>query len=386
MRIRLTITLLTGIVALGPVFNGSGSEAFISEIVAANNKTLKDEFGETSDWVELYNPGNIPANLLGWGLSDELETPLKWTFPDVSIPPGKFLIVHASGNNIAEPGKPLHTSFRLARAGEFLGLAKPDGTFTDKYEPGFPALADNQSYGVPMMGKVEQLIPAHATFQYLVPSKTHETQDWTDPSFKETASWKSGRSGFGFQRKGTTLLGLIKTKVSTSKRVIWTRKKFTVKNRDSLGYLILRIKFDDGFIAYLNGEKIASANAANNPKYNSYATNNNSDGSFLDFDLTDHIGLLKSGGNNVLAVQAFDYRKDRNEFFLMPTLIGGRSAAVDPSSREFLTFPTPGRLNAGQSQPLPGKPIFSRETSSFSSSLSPTATYPTQPQKPTRQP
>ena len=76
MRIRLTITLLTGIVALGPVFNGSGSEAFISEIVAANNKTLKDEFGETPDWVELHNPGNTPANLLGWGLSDELELSL----------------------------------------------------------------------------------------------------------------------------------------------------------------------------------------------------------------------------------------------------------------------------------------------------------------------
>ena len=54
----------------------------------------------------------------------------------------------------------------------------------------------------------------------------------------------------------------------------------------------------------------------------------------------------------------------------MPTLIGGRSAAVDPSTREFLTFPTPGRLNAGQSQPLAGNPIFSRESSSFSSSLS----------------
>ena len=96
MRIRLTITLLTGIVALGPVFNGSGSEAFISEIVAANNKTLKDEFGETSDWVELYNPGNIPANLLGWGLSDEPETPLKWTFPDVSIPVSRCIRVSGS--------------------------------------------------------------------------------------------------------------------------------------------------------------------------------------------------------------------------------------------------------------------------------------------------
>ena len=203
MRIRLIIALLTGVVALGPGFTGLGSEPFISEIVAANGKTLKDEFGETSDWIELHNPGSTPANLLGWGLSDELESPLKWIFPDVSIPPGKFLIVHASGNNIAEPGKPMHASFRLARAGEFLGLANPDGTFTDKYEPGFPALADNQSYGVPMMGKAEQIVPAHATFQYLIPSKNHATQDWTDPDFNPTASWKNGQSGFGFQRIGS---------------------------------------------------------------------------------------------------------------------------------------------------------------------------------------
>ncbi len=356
--------------ALGQALTSLVSDPFISEIVAANDRTLKDEFGETSDWIELHNPGETPANLLGWGLSDEQESPLKWTFPDVSIPPGKFLIVHASGNNIAEPGKPLHTSFRLARAGEFLGLAKPDATFVDRYEPGFPPLTDDQSYGVPMMGEAEQIIPVHATFQYLSPSKSHESQDWIDPDFKPTSSWKNGQSGFGYQRTGSSLLGLIKTKVSTSKRVIWTRKKFSVKNRDSLAYLILRIKFDDGFIAYLNGEKTASVNALDKPKYNSYATSNNNNGSFMDFDLTDHIHLLKNGGNNVLAVQAFDHRSDRNEFFLMPTLIGGDSEEADPSNHDFLTFPTPGRLNASQSPPLPGTPIFSRESGSFTSSLS----------------
>jgi len=370
MRTRLIIALLTGIVAFGQAITGLGSEPFISEIVAANGKTLKDEFGETSDWIELHNPGETSANLLGWGLSDDPEDPHKWTFPEVFIAPGKFLIVHASGNNIAEPDKPLHASFRLARAGEFLGLAKPDGTFADKYEPGFPALGDNQSYGVPMMGKAEQIVPAHTMFQYLIPSKSHETQDWTDPDFNPTASWKNGQSGFGFQRTGTSLLGLIKTKVSTSKRVIWTRKKFYIKNRNALAYLILRIKFDDGFIAYLNGEKIASLNALDKPKYNSYATSNNNEGSFMDFDLTDHIGLLKNGRNNVLAVQAFDHRSDRKEFFLMPTLIGGGSKEADPSNHEFLTFPTPGRLNASQSPPLPGTPIFSRESGSFTSSLS----------------
>ena len=366
MQTRLLITLL----AFGQAINGLCNELFISEIVAANGKTLKDEFGETSDWIELHNPGETQANLLGWGLSDDPEDSHKWTFPEVSILPGKFLIIHASGNNIAEAGKPLHASFRLARAGEFLGLAKPDGTFTDKYEPGFPALNDNQSYGVPMMEKAEEIIPPHSMFRYLIPTSTHSKQNWTNPNFKETSSWKSGRSGFGFQRSGTSLSGLIKTKVSTSKRVIWTRKKFSVKDQDTLDSLILRIQFDDGFIAYLNGEKVASANAPNNPKYNSYATSNNNENSFLDFDLSDHIPFLKTGGNNVLAVQAFDYRNDRNEFFVMPTLLGGRSTQIDPTKRGFLTVPTPGRLNTSQSPPQTGKPVFSKPSGSFSSSFS----------------
>ena len=66
MRTRLIIALLTGIVALGQAFTSLGSEPFISEIVAANDKTLKDEFGETSDWIELHNPGSTSVNLLGW--------------------------------------------------------------------------------------------------------------------------------------------------------------------------------------------------------------------------------------------------------------------------------------------------------------------------------
>ena len=81
MRLKLPITLLTGFLALGLAMTGVASDPFISEIVAANDKILKDNFGETSDWIELHNPGSEAENLLGWGLSDELESPLKWTFP-----------------------------------------------------------------------------------------------------------------------------------------------------------------------------------------------------------------------------------------------------------------------------------------------------------------
>ena len=370
MRLKSPITLLTGFLALGLAITGVASDPFISEIVAANDKTLKDNFGEASDWIELHNPGSEPANLLGWGLSDELESPLKWTFPDVSIPPGDFLLVHASGNNIADPRRPLHTSFRLSRAGEFLGLAKPDGSFADKYAPGFPALNDNQSYGVPMMEAPDEVIPAHSTFSYLTPASGNANEKWTETNFKLTPNWKSRRSGFGFQKSGSTLTDLIKTRIPTSKRAIWLRKKFSIKNHETLDHLILRIQFDDGFIAYLNGQKVASMNALEKPKYNSYATKDNRDLSFFDFDLTNHIRLLKPGENNVLAVQAFNYRSDREQFFVMPTLLAGRLSAFDSTKRGFLSTPTPRRLNTSQSPPQPGDPIFSKPSGSFPSSLS----------------
>ena len=374
MLLKLFITLLTGFLTLGQAITGVASDPFISEIVAANDNTLKDNFGETSDWIELHNPSDAPANLLGWGLSDELESPLKWAFPDVTILPGEFLLVYASGNNIADPDRPLHTSFRLSRAGEFLGLAKPDGSFADKYVPRFPALNDNQSYGVPMMETPNEVIPAHSTFSYLTPASSNAKEEWTETNFKLTSNWRSGRSGFGFQKSGTTLTGLIKTKIPTSKRAIWLRKKFSIKNQDTLDYLILRIQFDDGFIAYLNGKKVATVNAVEKPKYNSYATKDNRDLSFFDFDLTDHIRLLKPGANNVLAVQAFDYRTDRNQFFVMPTLLAGRLTAFDSTKRVFLSTPTPGRVNTSQSPPQPGDPVFSKPSGSFATSFSITMT------------
>lgn len=371
MRLKSPITILTGFLWLALTITSEATDPFISEIVAANDKSLKDNFGEDSDWIELHNPGSEPANLLGWGLSDELESPLKWTFPDVSIPPGEFLLVHASGNNIADPRRPLHTSFRLSRAGEFLGLAKPDGNFADKYTPGFPALNDNQSYGVPMMEAPTEVIPVHSTFSYLTPASINAKEKWTETNFKLTSNWSSGRSGFGFRKSGSGIaLSLIKTRISTTKRAIWLRKKFSIKNQNTLDYLILRIQFDDGFIAYLNGEKVATFNSIERPKYSSYATNDNRDLSFFDFDLTSYIRLLKPGENNVLAVHALNHRTERNQFFVMPTLLAGRITAFDSTKQVFLSTPTPGRPNTSQSPPQPGDPVFSKQSGSFPSSIS----------------
>ena len=53
----------------------------LSELVAANKFSLEDGYGDAPDWIELRNPGTLPVNLTGWGLSDDPAQPMKWTFP-----------------------------------------------------------------------------------------------------------------------------------------------------------------------------------------------------------------------------------------------------------------------------------------------------------------
>ena len=43
----------------------------INEIMASNDQTIADEFGEFDDWIEIYNNGNQSINLFGYHLSDD---------------------------------------------------------------------------------------------------------------------------------------------------------------------------------------------------------------------------------------------------------------------------------------------------------------------------
>jgi hypothetical protein len=75
------------------------SEVVINEFVASNGSVLMDEDGDFEDWIELHNTGSEPVNLEGWGLSDDSDTPFKWTFPSRTIGPGEHLLVWASGKD-----------------------------------------------------------------------------------------------------------------------------------------------------------------------------------------------------------------------------------------------------------------------------------------------
>jgi CotH kinase protein/Lamin Tail Domain/Fn3 associated/Chitobiase/beta-hexosaminidase C-terminal domain/Immunoglobulin I-set domain/Bacterial TSP3 repeat len=124
----------------------------INEFLAANINTtgLTDEDGDLSDWIELYNRGNVSVNLTGWSLTDTADQPAQWTFPATNIAAGQYLVVFASGKDRRIPGANLHTSFSLNAAGEYLGLYNGDypPLVVHEYAPQYPAQVNDISCGL----------------------------------------------------------------------------------------------------------------------------------------------------------------------------------------------------------------------------------------------
>ena len=139
----------------------------ISEVMASNHQTLVDEDRDSSDWVELFNYGSQTVNLDGWYLTDQPNHPTQWRFPAVSIEPGEFLTVFASGKDRRDETAPWHTNFRLDAGGEFLALVEPDGrTWASVLTQRFPVQVRDVAYGLPNAGAAK-LNFADVAYAYL---------------------------------------------------------------------------------------------------------------------------------------------------------------------------------------------------------------------------
>ena len=130
------------------------SPVIISEFQTSNVSTNghRDEDGELQEWIELNNRGSNAVRLLGWSLTDDTDAPDQWIFPDVTMQPGSFLIVYASGKDRRAVGgtNRLHANFGLNPDGEYLGLFNADSPRQSvfAFSPRFPAQRADYSYGV----------------------------------------------------------------------------------------------------------------------------------------------------------------------------------------------------------------------------------------------
>lgn len=97
-----------------------GSPVVINELMADNDNVVMDPQGDNDDWVELFNRTDSPVDLTGMYLSDKVDNPTKWQFPDGTvIAANGYLIVWCDEDHDDEAAtEGLHSNFKLSKSGE----------------------------------------------------------------------------------------------------------------------------------------------------------------------------------------------------------------------------------------------------------------------------
>ena len=191
----------------------------ISEFLASNasNKPplppkegdLLDGNGESSDWIEIYNPTSATVSLDGCYLTDNDSNLTKWQFPDgLEIKSGEFLVVfasqktyelHPSNYPYLDSAGYYHTNFYLDMdPGEYLALVGPDGkAVIHEYWPEYPIQLTDVSYGLTQYAST--LVPIGATASYHVPNSGDAVlgTGWNAVDFDDS-TWDTGKTGLGF--------------------------------------------------------------------------------------------------------------------------------------------------------------------------------------------
>ncbi len=85
----------------------------INEVLYSNLGYIKDEDGDRSDYIEIYNYGDKRVNLKGISLADHRGTKGRWYFPETDIEAGDYLVVWASGKDKVTANGEIHTDFMV---------------------------------------------------------------------------------------------------------------------------------------------------------------------------------------------------------------------------------------------------------------------------------
>lgn len=160
---------------------------------------------------------------------------------------------------------------------------------------------------------------------------------WTTPAFDD-ASWPGGTTGVGYDTDpgtGGDYRALARFDVAAMRGdtpSVFIRIPFTVEaaTRTQLRRLTLQMRYDDGFVAWLNGTRVAAAQEPADLSWNSTTEGEdthdaNPTGEPEGFDLTAHLSALRDGVN-VLAIQGLNATTGSTDLLIAPRLLGADSA------------------------------------------------------------
>jgi len=133
--------------------NSADAAGQASDMILAENTSgvMLSEISASSsngdpDWIELYNRGDEPVELTGWGLSDSASKPRRWQFPEGTvIQPGQYAGVRCTGQDQVVGGV-IHTNFSLSAEGGYsVVLSDAQGAIVDRMS--VPQQYEDITYG-----------------------------------------------------------------------------------------------------------------------------------------------------------------------------------------------------------------------------------------------
>jgi hypothetical protein len=182
------------------------------------------------------------------------------------------------------------------------------------------------------------MVGANATAFALIPSSGTNTTLWRGGEETEFAAnggitgWLTGTQGVGFETDTgssggnvpyTPFIGLnVLSQMYNVRGSAFIRIPFSVSNAALVRTLSMQIRYDDGFVAYLNGTQVASDQSPNNLGYNALATGTRSDSIasvYRTIELTSAISALQSG-TNILAIHGMNNTTGSSDFLIQTIL------------------------------------------------------------------
>jgi hypothetical protein len=170
-------------------------------------------------------------------------------------------------------------------------------------------------------------VEAASEWKYLpgvAEASSPDPEAWRLPGFDD-AGWASGPAPFGY---GITGLGTDLAQREPPMRGNYTslflRRSFNVADRERVGGLRALVKYDDGFILWINGREVASSNVPSIDgefvPHDALATRSHTASAFEEFALEGHASFLASG-RNTIAAQVFNITLANNDLFFDLELI-----------------------------------------------------------------
>ncbi len=225
-----------------------------------------------------------------------------------------------------------------------LTMTNPNGSGTIYYTLDG---SDPRISGDSASGTTTTLVSENASKRVTVP--TGSISSWNTPGFNDS-SWTLGTGGVGYERNPgdpvnyASLINIdVESGMYNTNSTSYIRIPFNVDAGDLPSYtsMSLNIRYDDGFIAYINGVKVAEHLAPGTPAWNSNSTNQRSDSECVNlaaFNISGHIGDLQAG-SNMLAIQGLNVSNTSSDFLISAELEvsagGGSPGDVSPTASAY---------------------------------------------------